>query len=235
MTFYYINFLLLLPKESPLSKVTWSSMANVSAKKQDSWLKYDRHTRCHPALDAFALLLVLLHVASWSAGRGPVVGTACLFRRLSSRTSRAPKAVPCVSRAFPRATNGAAQTKLEGNFVLEKNNIQSSFPKASTRRRKSNTVSVTSISTTHTSPLRVAPSWISRANLPSLRRSRPRTENPPPRGWGQSAWPRSSGGVGEGVGSKVSLSCLPVPWAAVTRKTVYSLLMPHLPAENSWK
>lgn len=34
-------------------------MANVSAKKQDSWLKYDRHTRCHPALDAFALLFVL--------------------------------------------------------------------------------------------------------------------------------------------------------------------------------
>lgn len=45
MTFYYINFLLLLPKKSPLSKLTLPSMENVFAKKiKDSSLKYNMHT-----------------------------------------------------------------------------------------------------------------------------------------------------------------------------------------------
>ena len=116
MTFYYINFLLLLPKKSSLSKVTLPS-DRISLLKKDSCLKL-KDTHCPLVCGAFALLLVL-RLASLSPGHGPVLRAACLLRRLRSYR-QCTQGRPTHFQDCPRGTNRASQTELGGK-ILEKN------------------------------------------------------------------------------------------------------------------
>lgn len=181
MTFYYINFLLLLPKKSPLSKLTLPSMENVFAKKiKDSSLKYNMHTLT-PSFGYFCFVTcpftfgLIKHFLGVSCESG-------FYKRLGSGTGHPPKAGPWICIPSPGAPMVLYRLSLEGDFFRKNKYIQSSFLKVSAKRRKNNNVSVPLIPTTDTSPLKVFTSWISRISLPSLHHSRPRTQTLPPTG-----------------------------------------------------